>query len=59
MTRARRHQAADDVDTTVRREGLHVVHGAPISCCEQGETTCPCSCHDLPTVRQEVMPPAT
>lgn len=29
-------------------EGRHFVSGAWVSCCEEGETDCPCSCHTQP-----------
>jgi hypothetical protein len=27
---------------------IHTVSGTYIRCCEQGETDCPCICHDEP-----------
>lgn len=27
---------------------IHTVSGVYIRCCEQGETDCPCVCHDEP-----------
>lgn len=42
----RRHRQDDGTDTTLRREGVHVVHGAVIRCCEQDEALCPCTCHE-------------
>jgi hypothetical protein len=29
-----------------RRAALHHISGVTIDCCEQGETDCPCVCHD-------------
>ena len=49
MTGRPRSRPADDVDTTLRREGVHVVHGSLVRCCEQDETDCPCTCHDQHT----------
>lgn len=44
----KRKRADDATDTTLRREGVHVVDGALVRCCERGEMNCPCSCHEPP-----------
>jgi hypothetical protein len=31
-----------------KRVGKHFVSGAWVSCCEEGETDCPCVCHTEP-----------
>lgn len=40
-------------------EGRHFVAGAWISCCEQGETDCPCTCHPEPPPRADDPEPAS
>lgn len=35
-----------DEARTRRRNAIHHVSGVTIDCCEQGETDCPCICHD-------------
>lgn len=36
-----------DADRSARRRNaIHHVSGITIPCCEQGETDCPCVCHD-------------
>jgi hypothetical protein len=45
------------VDTTRRQEGVHVVHGSVVRCCEQGEAMCPCTCHEPPLNLRTPEPP--
>lgn len=37
---------ADAARTARQRAALHHVSGVNIPCCEEGETDCPCVCHD-------------
>ncbi len=37
---------ADEARATRRRNAIHHVSGVTIPCCEEGETDCPCVCHD-------------
>jgi len=38
-------------DQRLRGVGRHFVSGSLVSCCEQGETDCPCTCHDVPPAK--------
>lgn len=33
------------------RPGVHFLSGVWVSCCEVGETDCPCTCHDVPNLK--------
>ncbi|MGY6019556.1 hypothetical protein [Streptomyces spinosirectus] len=38
----------------LRNVSIHTVNGSYIACCEQGETDCPCTCHDAPSADEQL-----
>lgn len=37
---------------STRDTRIHFVSGVYIPCCEEGETDCPCICHDVPPSKE-------